>query len=63
MWVLVCIQAKKIQRSLNDRRNRNAIDNPAYRRVAMSNDMTLHPKPRDAIQNMLYPYISLGKLY
>ena len=29
----------------------------------MPNDMTLHPKPRDAIENMLYPYTSLGKFY
>ena len=59
----VCIQAKKLQRSLNAWRNRNAIDNPAYTRVVMPNDMTLHSKPRDIIQNMLYPYTSLGKLY
>ena len=59
----VCIQAKQLQRSLNAWRNRNAIDNPAYRRVVLPNDMTLHSKPRDAIQNMLYPYTSLGKFY
>ena len=29
----------------------------------MPNDMTLHHKPRDAIENMVYPYTSLGKLY
>jgi len=60
---VVCIQAKQLQRSLNAWRNRNSIDNPAYRRVVMPNDMTLHSKPRDAIQNMLCPYTSLGKLY
>ena len=59
----VCIQAKQLQRSLNAWRSRNAIDNPAYRRVVMPNDMVLHSKPRDAIQNMLCPYTSLGKLY
>ena len=59
----VFIQAKKLQRSLNAWRNRNSIDNPAYRRVAMPNDMTLYPKPRDAIQNMLGPYTLLGKFY
>ena len=59
----VCIQAKQLQRSLNTWRNRNSIDNPVYRRVAMPNDMTLHPKPRDAIQNMPYPYTSIGKFY
>ena len=31
--------------------------------VVMPNDMTLHPKPRDGIQNMLCPYTSLCKLY
>ena len=59
----VCIQAKQLQHSLNVWRNRNAIDNPAYRRVVMPNDMTLHSKPKDAIQNILCPYSSLGKLY
>ena len=59
----VCIQAKQLHRSLNAWRNRNAIDNPAYRRVVKPNDMTLHPKPRDAIKNMLCPYTSLGKFY
>ena len=59
----VCIQAKQLQRSLNAWRNKNSIDNLAYRRVVMPNDMTLHPKPRDAIQNMLCPYTSIGKLY
>ena len=29
----------------------------------MPNDMTLHPKPRDAKENMLCPYTSLGKFY
>ena len=59
----VCIQAKQIQCSLNAWRNRNSIDNPAHRRVVMPNDMTLHSKPRDAKQNMLCPYTSLGKFY
>ena len=27
----------------------------------MPNDMTLHPKPRDAIENMLNPYPSFSK--
>ena len=45
----VCIQAKQLQRSLNAWINRNAIDNPAYRRIVMLNDMTLHSKPRDTI--------------
>ena len=57
----VCIQVKQLKRSLNAWINRNAIDNPAYRRVVMLNDITLHSKPRDAIQNMLCPYTSLGK--
>ena len=59
----VCIQAKQLQCSLNSWRSRNTFDNPAYKREVMPNDMTLHSKPRDAIQNMLCPYISLGKLY
>ena len=29
----------------------------------MPTNMTLNPKPRDAIENMLYPYTSLGKFY
>ena len=37
--------------------------NPTYRRVVMPNDMTLNPKPRNAIENMLCPYTSLGKFY
>ena len=57
----VCIHAKQLQRSLNAWRSRNDIDNPAYRRVVMPNDMVLHSKPRDTIQNMLCPYTSLGK--
>ena len=59
----VFIQAKQLQRSLNAWRKRKSKDNPAYRRVVMPHDMTLHPKPRNAIQNMLCPYTSLGKLY
>ena len=59
----VCIQAKQLQRSLNAWRNRQSKGNPTYRRVVMPNDMTLHPKPRDAIENMLCPYTSLGKFY
>ena len=54
----VCIQAKQLQRSLNAWRNRNSIDNPAYRIVEIPNDTTLHPKPKDAIQDMLCPYAS-----
>ena len=59
----VCIQAKQLQCSLNTWRRRNSKYNPTYRRVVMPNDMTLYPKPRDAIQNMLCPYTSLGKFY
>ena len=29
----------------------------------MPNDMTLHHKPRDGIENMVCPYTSLGKFY
>ena len=56
-------QAKQLQRSLNAWINRQSKGNPTYRRVVMSNDMTLHHKPRDAIVNMLCPYTSLGKFY
>ena len=49
----VCIQEKQLQRSLNAWRNRNSVDNSTYRRVVIPNDMTLHPKPRDAIESML----------
>ena len=59
----VCIQAKQLQRSLNTWSNRQSKGTPTYRRVVMLNDMTLHPKPRDAIENMLCPYTSLGKFY
>ena len=59
----VCIQAKKLQRSLNAWRNRQSKGNSTYRRVVMLNDMTLHSKPRYVIQNMLSPYTSLGKFY
>ena len=59
----VCIQAKQLQRSLNAQRNRHSKGNPTYRRVGMPTNMTLNPKPRDAIENMLYPYTSLGKFY
>ena len=59
----VCIEAKQLQRSLNAWRNRQSKGNPTYRRVVMLNNMTLHPKPRDAVENMLYPYTSIGKFY
>ena len=59
----VYIQAKQLQRSLNAWKNRQSKWNPTYRRVVMPNDMTLYHKPRDAIENMLCPYSSLGKLY
>ena len=49
----VCAQAKQLQRSLNAWRNRQSKGNPTYRRVVIPNDMTLHPKPRDAIESML----------
>ena len=59
----VCIQTKELQRSLNAWINRQSKGNLTYRRVVMPNDMTLHHTPRDAIENMLYPYTSLGKFY
>ena len=59
----VCIQAKQLQRSLNAWRIRQSKGNPTYRRVVMANDMTLHHKLRDAIENTLCPYTSLGKFY
>ena len=59
----VCIQAKQLQSSLNAWINRQSKGNPVYGRVVMPNDMTLHPKSRDAIENMLSPYTSLGKFY
>ena len=40
----VCIQAKKIQRSINALINRQSKGNTIYRRVVIPNDMTLHPK-------------------
>ena len=59
----VCIQTKQLHRSLNAWRNRQSKGNPTYRRVVMPNNMTLHPKTRDTVENMLYPYTSLGKFY
>ena len=46
----VCIYAKLLQRSLNARINRYSINNPTYKRLVLSSNMILHPKPRDAIE-------------
>ena len=54
---------KQLQRSINTWRNIQSKGNPTYRRVVIPNDTTLHPKPRDVIENMLCPYTSLGKFY
>ena len=59
----VCIQTKELQRSLNAWINRQSKGNITYRRLVMPSDITLHPKPSDAIENKLCPYTSLGKFY
>ena len=46
----VCTQTKNLQRSLNAWRKRQSKGNPTHRRVEIPNDITLHPKPRDAIE-------------
>ena len=41
-----CIQAKYLQRPLNEQKKRYSKDNPSYKRIVLSNDMKLYPKPR-----------------
>ena len=57
----VCILAKQLQRSLNAWINRYSKGKPTYERIVMPNNMILYPKPRDAIDKMIYPYTSFVK--
>ena len=59
----VCVQTKQLQCTLNAWRKTYSNDNPSYKIIVLSNNMILHPKPKDAIEKIICLYISLGKYY
>ena len=59
----VFIQAKQLQRTLNTRKKKYLRENPSDKRMVLPNNMILHPKPRNVIENSLGLYTSLSECF